>query len=219
LPAGGFLAILLAFYSSQTPLRVTQPLHNQPAGELRGGFTIGQTFFSPYPGLYRIDLLLATYTHSVSGQATFNLTSGPRDSKKLASITFDASTVEDNQFRSFEFPTPGDSAGKSYYFYLDAPSAQPDHAITAWTDLNNPYSDGAAYLGGQPVENDLTFVAYFRPSPGQLADIFLGRMAKGKPGVWGSEAFYAFLFVVYLAVVAVFFYVLRRMASTDETGQ
>ncbi|MDO8690337.1 MAG: hypothetical protein Q7R39_10080 [Dehalococcoidia bacterium] len=220
MPVGGFLAIMFAFYASVTPLKVEQPFHNQPAGEIRGPFTAGQTFYSPYPGLYRIDLLLATYTHRVSGQVTFNLTSGPKDPKTLASITFDASTVEDNRFRSFEFPAPEDSAGRSYFFYLDAPSAQPDRAITVWTDSNNPYSDGAAYLGGQPVENDLTFVAYFRPSPWQLADIYLGRMAEGKPGVWGSESFYAFLFVVYLAVVAVFFfYVFRWMVSTDKDGQ
>ncbi|MDP2663487.1 MAG: hypothetical protein Q8R28_22455 [Dehalococcoidia bacterium] len=219
LPAGGFMAILIVFYASLAPLKVEQPFHNQPAGEIRGPFSAGQTFYSPYAGLYRIDLLLATYTHSVSGQVNFNLTPGPKDSRKLASVTFDASTIEDNQFRAFEFTAPEDSAGRTYFFYLEAPSAQPDHAITVWTDSNNPYSDGAAYLGGQPVENDLTFIAYFRPSPWQLADMYLGRMAKGKPGLWGSESFYAFLFTAYLAVVAAFlFYIFRWVVSSDKDG-
>lgn len=215
LAAGGLLLILLALPGRLPPLSVGQRLNNQPAGEVQGSFTVGQTFFSPYPGLYRIDVLLATYNRSNSGQITFDLTPGPKDRTSLVSIGFDASQVEDNRIRSFEFSPMNDSAGTTYFFYLEAPASRPGNAITAWTDSHNPYPEGMAYLGGNPVENDLAFVAYFQPSPWQLADIYLDRLARGKPGLWGNKAFYAVISLVYLALLGTFLALFFRKAMGE----
>lgn len=212
LPLGGFLLIAVAFYSQATPLTLEQRRNDQPAGEIQGSFTVGQTFYSPYPGLYRIEVLLATYARPNTGRVAFHLSTGPTQGRELATVPFEASLVEDNRFRSFEFPAQGDSAGKTYFFYLEAPGSGLGNAITAWSHSANPYPLGMAVLGGQPVENDLTFVAYFQPSPWQLADIYLGRLARGKPGLWGSKAFYGAIFLVYLGLVGGFLGVLFRLA-------
>jgi len=216
LPIGGLLLILVAFNGKVTPVKIGQPVINESAGEIQGDFNVGQTFYSPYPGLSRIDVLLATYGRTNSGPVTFNLTTSPGDKTKIFSTTFDASGVEDNQYYSFEFTSLSDSQGKTYFFYLEAPSAQAGNAITAWTDSRNPYTDGASYLGGRLSENDLAFVAAFDVSPWQVTEIFLGRLAKGKPGIWGSEAFYAATFVVYLALAGAFFFYLFRWFVVDK---
>lgn len=200
-PVVGFLLIISAAFNTVTPISVAQRLHNQPAGEIRGSFTVGQTFYSPYPGLSKIAVLLATYARPNHGQAWFHLTSDPNDSTRLVSIPFDASLVKDNSFQSFEFPPIGESAGKNYFFYLEAPAAGPGNAITAWSQSANPYSDGMAYFQARPVENDLAFVAEFRPSPWQLAETYLNRLASGKPGIWGSPIFYVITSFVYLALM------------------
>ncbi|MDP2726950.1 MAG: hypothetical protein Q8P59_05360 [Dehalococcoidia bacterium] len=212
LPLVGFIIILIAFYDKVTPLSIGQRLNNQPAGEIQGNFAVGQTFYSPYPGLYRIDVLLATYARPNSGPVTFNLSSISKLGTRLATIPFEASQVADNRFRSFEFPSQGDAAGKNYLLYFEAPGARPGNAITVWTYSANPYSEGLAYLGGRSVENDLTFVAYFRPGPWQLAGVYLDQMARGKPGIWGSPVFYAATFLIYLALVGAFLALLFRRA-------
>lgn len=164
-------------------------------------------------------MLLATYGRTNSGPVTFNLTTGPGEKTKIFSTSFDAAGVKDNQYYSFKFPTLNDSQGKTYFFYLEAPGAQTGNAITAWTDSRNPYIDGASYLGGRLSENDLTFSASFETNPWQVAGIFLGRLAKGKPGIWGSEAFYAAIFVVYLALAGAFFIYLFRLFVVNKQDQ
>lgn len=212
LTVGGLFLILLALPGRLPPLSVGQRWNNQPAGEVQGSFTVGQTFFSPYPGLYRIDVLLATYNRSNSGQITFDLTPGPKDRTRLVSIGFDASLVEDNRIRSFEFSPMNDSAGKTYFFYFEGPASRPGNAITAWTDSANPYPEGMAYVGGHPVESDLTFVAYFRPSVWQVPGVYLDRIAKGKPGILGNRAFYVVAFPAYLALTGAVLALLIREA-------
>ncbi len=212
LTVGGLSLVLLALPGRLPPLSVGQRLNNQPAGEVQGTFTVGQTFFSPYPGLYRLDVLLATYNRANSGQITFNVTAGPKDKTRLVSISFDASQVADNRIRSFEFSPLNDSAGKTYLFYFEGPASRPGNAITAWTDSANPYQEGMAYWGGQPVESDLTFVAYFRPNVWQVPDVYLDRIAKGKPGILGNRAFYVVAFPAYLALTGAVLALLTRKA-------
>lgn len=215
LTAGGLLLILLALSNRLAPLSVGQRQSNTPAGEIQGSFTVGQTFFSPYPGLYRIDAVLATYGRANTGKVTFNLARGPKRDARLVSLEFDASQVINNYVRSFEFQPIGDSAGQTYFFYLDAPASRPGNAITAWTDSTNPYAEGMAYLGGQMAENDLAFVAYYRPNTWQALDVFLERIARGKPGILGSKAFYIGAFVVYLALTGAVLALLARKAVVE----
>lgn len=210
--AGGLLLVLLALSAKAVPLSLGQRESNTPAGEIMGSFTAGQTFVSPYPGLHRIDVVLATYGRSITGKATFNLATAPSGGTRLVSIEFDASQVVNNHVRSFEFSPIGDSSGKTYFFYLEAPDSLPGNAITAWTDSTNPYPEGMAYLEGRPVENDLTFVAYFRPNPWQTADVYLSRVARGKPGILGNQAFYAVAFAVYLGLTGTFLTLLAARA-------
>lgn len=214
LPAAGFLVILWFFINGATPITIAQPQANQPAGGISGTYTVGQTFYSPYSGLDRIDVVLATYARQNSGEVVFNLTSGPRSTQKLVTLRFDAASVQDNRPYSFEFPAIGDSAGKTYYFYFEALRAAPDNAITAWTDSRNPYPDGAAFLEGTPTEHDLSFKTYYHPNPWQLADVYLDRLARDRPGIWGSRAFYGVAFTAYVALIGVLFYFLYRWVVT-----
>ncbi len=69
--------------------------------------------------------------------------------------------------------------------------------------------------GVRAVEGDLNFAAYFRPNPWQLAGIYLDRMARGKPGVWGSTTFYVMVVTAYLVAVGAFLALLFRAALRE----
>lgn len=219
LPIGGLLVVVLAFAGKVTPMTAGQYYHNESLGEITSSHTVGQTFYSPYPGLNRMDVMLANYGRDNSGTVTFNITPGPRDGRKLVSLAFDASDVRNNQLHTFEFPAMGDSGGKTLFFYFEAPGAAPGNAITAWSDYRNAYADGAAYLDGGPTEKDITFTAYYSPNVWQLADVYLDRLAKGKPGIWGNKAFYTATFTSYLALTGTLFFFLYRLALRIPSSQ
>jgi hypothetical protein len=147
---------------------VYQPHHREVAGEIWGPHTVGQTFVARAPGLYRIDVFLATYARQNSGPVVFHLRRSPASDQDLVTISLDAAEVEDNAYRSFTFPPLADSAGQSYYFFLEAPAAQPGNAVTVWYNPTDAYGGGTAVLNGLPRPGDLHFRTYVRYSAGQM---------------------------------------------------
>lgn len=139
---------------------VAQPRHRQPAAEIWGRQTVGQTFVAQKNGLNRIDLLLATYARENTGPVIFHLRESPTGGEDLATARFDASDVRDNAYRSFAFLPLRDSQNRSYYLFLEAPEAEPGNAITVWASPVDTYSQGQAYVAGEPQPGDLTFRTY-----------------------------------------------------------
>jgi hypothetical protein len=132
-----------------------------PVGEIIGGTTVGQTFYSPYPNLNSIDVLLATYTRTNTKNVTFHLTQSSDSPNDIASVTINAHEIQDNSYYKFEFPKINDSLNKSYYFFIDSPDSTPGDAITIWSNKEDVYPQGSEYINSTPVEGDLSFKVYY----------------------------------------------------------
>ncbi len=177
-------AIVGAAFSQ--PLTVRQGLNDIPAGELVAGRRLGQTFRAPQGGLYRIDVLLATYARQNSGPVLFQVSYGPGE-PALVTIPFDAAEVKDNTFRPFIFEPLDAPPEGTFYFSLEAPEAQPGNAITIWQTSSDSYADGQAYVNDQPAEGDLGFIACFRSTPFDRWRVFVEQVRNGYPYLWRAR--------------------------------
>ncbi len=181
-----------------------QPQNRVPAGEIRGPITIGQTFAAPNNGLYRIDVMMATYARQNTQDVIFHLRQSPEEEVDLAQIVINASEIEDNTLRPFIFDPIPYSAGRSYYFFFESPLSVSGDAVTVWGHFEDQYPNGQGFRNHQHSAGDLTFLSYYRPGLLEKADILLDRLAENKPLFWGDKRFYALLGLLYLSVFAFF---------------
>jgi len=196
----GYLLIGAQLLAQTMPHPIGQTLHDTPAGPLHGSITMGQTFYSPYPGLHRIDIAMATYARVNTHDVTFHLRESPTATVDLATIVVNAREIEDNAWHQFEFaPLPG-SAERSFYFFLESPTSTPDDAVTVYGRTSDSYKEGQAHLSGQPAGGDLAFLARYQATPLDVAGAVLGRLARSKPGWLGQPWFYAALFAANLVL-------------------
>lgn len=223
--AGVGMALLLCVAGGSKTvgqLGADQSRASQVAGELVASATIGQTFVAEYPGLSCIEVKLATYARRNSGPLIFHLRAAPDATEDVVTLTLDAAEIKDNAYHSFEFPPIRDSTGHTFYFYLEAPEAESNNAITAWGITEDAYPEGKAVLrnvAGHGVR-DLTFRLRYNPPWGQTIGIVLDRLADHKPSVWGNQWFYVLLGVSYLLLLYAFFVQVARStfsAGGDET--
>jgi hypothetical protein len=170
-----------------------QDTRSGPVGQLVGQERVGQTFVARYDHLYRVDLFLGTYARSNTKDVIFHLRAAPDAPADIFSTTFNAATVKDYAYRSFTFPPIPDSAGRSYYFFLESPSSEDGNAITAWKQTEDLYPRGQMVQNGAPVEGDLQFQAHYRPTVRGRLTALLDRLAENKPSVWGDRRFYVVL--------------------------
>ncbi|MFQ5855610.1 MAG: DUF6541 family protein [Anaerolineae bacterium] len=170
------MLLLLTFLAGcATRPDVAQPRHSQPAGEIWGEQTVGQTFVAQKNGLNRVDVFLATYARDNTGPVTFHLRESPAAGQDLVTIQFDARDVQDNAYQTFTFPPQRNSQNRSYFFFLEAPAAKPGNAITVWASPTDTYSQGQAYLASQPHPGDLAFRTYAEYSITQIGrDLWRG---------------------------------------------
>jgi hypothetical protein len=137
--------------------------------ELIGGTSFGQSFVSAHNNLYRIDLSTATYSRVNTAPVIFSLKNNPQDTTTIYSVELPGLEIQNERPTSFVFPPITDSAGKSFYFSIESPTATPGNAITVYANEQNIYTDGSAYRNQQAVSGDLAFTAYSREN-----FIFLG---------------------------------------------
>jgi len=174
-------------------------------GELIGGTAGGQTFIADKTWLYRIDVFLATFARSNQGPVIFHLKTSPAAMQDLVMITFDAAQVQDNAFRTFVFKPLANTPGEPLYFYLEAPEAQPNNAITIWGTRRDSYSGGEMVLVNLPNINavsDLAFRLYYYPTnmPQAFREM-LDRLAGGKPSIFGLWELYGALWGAYMLLL------------------
>ncbi|MFZ5917799.1 MAG: DUF6541 family protein [Chloroflexota bacterium] len=163
------LAILLSTAGCAEQSDAAQPLSAQPAGEIAGERSVGQTFVALDDGLSRIDVLLATYARHNSGRLVFGLRQAPAGADDLVRIEVEAATIRDNAYHAFRFDPIPDSGGRSFYFFLQAPEAAPGNAVTVWQSALDIYPGGSAVVAGQPQSTDLVFRAFTRYDLAELA--------------------------------------------------
>ena len=160
-----------------------QIINNAPAGELTAHRRFGQTFRASFSGLYRVDVVMATYRRQNEGPIIFHLAEGV-EGPELVTITVEASNIRDNASQRFAFDPIANSADREFYFYLKAPEASPGNAITIWQTDFDSYHSGCAYIDDQPTDGDLRFVAYYRSSPPEVWTALTERVRTWHPYLW-----------------------------------
>jgi hypothetical protein len=202
-------------------VRAEQSRASSAVGELVGSATVGQTFVSAYPGLSRVEVLLASYDRHIAGSFLFHLRAAPDASDDLVVLAYDASQVEENAFHVFQFPPIRDSAGRSFYFYLQAPQAESGNALTVWGSTQDAYPDGEAVFRGMQGRGvrDLTFRVGYDPALPERVGILLGRLTAAKPLLWGDRRWYVVLAMAHLALLYALFFRLARTGLSEKDGQ
>gem|GEM_PF-1547032 len=182
-----------------------QPIYEEHVGEIYGDAQAGQTFAASYSGLYRVDVLLLTHGRINTHEVVFHLKASPKEEEDLLKVTISAREVKDGAYFGFTFPRIPDSAGKTFFFYLDSPQSDPGDAITIGGKGGDPYTKGTAYVNGSPTERDLTFVAHYQPGLLETTNIALDRLVENKPSIWGDQCLYLSLAFLYLALLGLLF--------------
>lgn len=162
--------------------RLDEPVLSQEragvvGGEIYGPIAMGQSFICPRNGLYRIDILLATYNRRNDRDVIFHLRHAP-EGDDLVTIGFNASEVEDNAFFPFTFPAIPDSRGQEFYLFLESPDSEPGNAITLWGVTENVYPEGRSYRKHRPAGGEVAFRIYAKGySPLDRVSDFLAQNA------------------------------------------
>lgn len=175
-----------------------------PVGHIYQQHTAGQTFTAAYSGLDRVSLFLASYARTNRQPVTFRLRRRSPAGADVASVTFAADTVQDNQWRTFTFDPVPDSAGQTFYLSLDSPASRLGDAITVWRSEGDRYPDGDAWRDGQPLDGDLAFAAHFRGAITEVPGMLLRQLTVSRPAIWGDARYYVALVAGYLALFLIF---------------
>lgn len=194
---------LVGISKSVEDVRTVQSEHSDTVGELLSSNTVGQTFVAEYDGLSSVEVLLATYARGNSGLLIFHLRSS-LDATDLVTFTFDAANVRDNAYYVFEFPPLPDSAGRAFYFQLEASEAEPGNAITVWGTSEDVYPEGMAVLQG--LDSGICDLAFRLRYDLPLRDgihVLLDRLTAGKPSLLGDKWLYVLLGGTYLSLIYV----------------
>lgn len=189
------VAIGLGLKVSDFPVR--QLKGGVPAGEIWGPREVGQSFLGRYPGLHRIDVLMATYARQNSHDLYFHLVRGTEPGIELFQCSFNAGEVQDNAYRSFDFPPLERSRGERFFFSFRSPDSSPGDAITVWSTATDSYPQGSLYIDDTPAEGDLTFAAFYKGHPWEVLTSLYQGLGKNKPALWSNGNF-ALLTLAYL---------------------
>jgi hypothetical protein len=200
------LIALVGVKQATAGLETEQPEMSRPVGELVGGATVAQSFTAEYGGLTEVAVRLGTYERENEGELVFRL-DGPQVTGTITRSVVMAE-LEDNAYEAFEFPRIRDSAGQGFTFTLESPGAEAGEAVTVWGMEEDVYPDGEATLRGlyQGKEvADLTFRLTYEPPLFARMDLFVERLAAGKPSLWGDRGLYVVLGGAYAVLVYALF--------------
>jgi hypothetical protein len=175
------IGIISASWRQVTTARQTNS--DDLTGELVAGRRFGQTFRAPFSGLYRVDVALSTYARQNHGRILFHLYDSAAETK-ITTLEIDATQIRDIFPQRFVFEPIADSANREFYFYLEAPEAEPGNGIAIRKTDFDSYFNGQAYVDDQPTEGDLRFVAYYRSSPQEAWDALTEQVRSRNPYLW-----------------------------------
>jgi hypothetical protein len=140
--------------------------------QVAGSVALGQSFVVNCNGFNRLSLVLGTFGDRHHEPVTLHLRAGPDQPDDIYRVTFDVIGTKDRTRRDFSFPAQPESAHQSYFLFIDAPSANPEEAITLRGTYDKPfdrYRVGTAYAGQpgawQELSADMAFNAYCDTGP------------------------------------------------------
>ena len=205
-----FLTLLgLVILERQDLSPTSQPLFNGMV-EFHGPLKVGQNFVASRPGLCRAALLLARKGRTNHSPIVFHLREGAEATADLATVTINASRLEDVTtmvrrpyvYQSFAFSPIPDSAGKTFYFWVESPQSPTDDPLLVRYQAVDVYPEGAMSIDSSAIEGDLAFKAYYTKGFLDNTTLLLERLIEHRPFPWSSKAFYVVVFAVYLMLFA-----------------
>jgi hypothetical protein len=217
-----FLALLgLAILERQDLSPTSQPLFSEMV-EFHGPLKVGQSFVASRPGLCRVALLLARKGQTNRSPVAFHLREGAKVTADLATVTINASHLEDVTtmvrrpyvYQSFSFSPIPDSAGKTFYFWVESPQSPAGDPLLVRYQAGDVYPEGTMSIDGAVISGDLVFKAYYTKGFLGNAALLLERLVEHRPFPWSNKAFYIAIFVVYLALFAG----LSQLICSNEPG-
>ena len=146
---------------------VLQNTYDRDWGEICGEKRVGQSFLSRQKNLCRIDLLMATHKRENSGELILHLRHDPASSVDMATASVDMGDIMEGVWQAFAFPPILDSQDRQFYFYLEAPEARCDNAVSVWMSTSGVYADGDAHSDHQPIQGDLAFRTFYLSGLGE----------------------------------------------------
>jgi hypothetical protein len=140
----------------------------------------------------------------------------------LATVTINASHLEDVTtmvrrpyvYQSFSFSPIPDSAGKTFYLWIESPQSLADDPLLVRYQGGNVYPEGTMSIDGAAISGDLAFKAYYTKGFLGNAALLLERLVEHRPFSWGNKAFYITILIVYLVLVAG----LLHLTRSNEPG-
>ena len=205
-----FLALLgLTILERQDLSQTSQPLFNEMV-EFHGPLKAGQSFVASRPGLCRVALLLAREGRTNRSPVVFHLREGAKATADLATVTINASHLKDVTtmvrrpyvYQSFSFSLIPDSAGKTFYFWIESPQSPAGDPLLARSQAGDVYPEGVMSIDGSAIDGDLAFRAYYTKGFFGNVALLLERLVEHRPFPWGSKTFYVAIFIVYLVLFA-----------------
>lgn len=205
LAAASLLLVFSWIALERTDLPLTAQTTFDQEFEVHSAHSVGQSFVSEAPNLYRLDVLLARQGAN-SHPVLLHLQEEQPVAADLVTAEVNASVLEDvsrairrpRTYASFTFAPIPDSSGKRFFFYVASPSSRADQPLLVRLQSRDVYPDGAAYLDGAKASADLAFKAFYRSGAFGAATLLLSRLSDEKPFPLSQSAFYVVAFLVYL---------------------
>jgi glycosyltransferase involved in cell wall biosynthesis len=132
-----------------------------PGPELIAGHSQGQTFFAAKDGLHRLEILFATFGRINTGELVFHLRPSVTLTEDIVTVQVSVAALKDNQYHHFNFEPLPESAGCSYYFCLEAPSAVPGDAVSVWAFEDDGPEGWTRYTDERTADGQIVFLARF----------------------------------------------------------
>ena len=133
---------------------------------IAGPIALGQSLSVPCSGFNELDLVIGVSGQGQSQPVTFHLRRSADSSDDIYAAALDLNDLQDRMKKPFVFPPQPDSAGQTYFVFVDAPTAGAPQPLTLRGTFDQPfdrYPAGSAYIGGpghwQMLAGDLAFTA------------------------------------------------------------
>ncbi len=139
------------------------------------------------------------------GVITISLRATPTSATAIASATLRLDSLENlaaplrrpYAYQSFAFPPIPDSAGRTFYLSVEAPSASAAAPLLARYQHGDVYAQGTRYQDSAPAPGDLAFRVYYGDAPAGDLQLLVSRLAAGRPAPFNWPWLYPLLLAVY----------------------
>jgi hypothetical protein len=157
------------------------------------------------------------------GAITISLRPKLDSSTVIATATVQLESVEDLSvtlrrpyvYRSFTFPPIPDSAGRTFYLSVEAPSSSALAPLLARYHSNDVYAGGARYVDDVSTKGDLAFRLHYQQGPLSDVRLLLRRLTQSRPVPFSWSWLYPLILAAYVGSVALFV----RAVTRDRTDR